>query len=369
MFDPVFRTQLQCLLFGDTSGDVPVELLPRVDAWLASSLLQKAIRRGEVRLAQRAAATFYRWRPRAIWHRFMVIAFEDIGVASLDALAIVACAGLDPQWRKVLGSDLDVVCMLAAFLANVPKDRSPDHLICVAHSHPEYESIRERVGCLSLDDRLRILGDMSVPVATRAVAAWYCSGIEWGGERRIGSGDLGALLDRFQNDGVPNELLVATRIAAHRTKEPICVMVPLLWQEMHKQGVPKTERCAVPDAQFTSGVPSYAFDKHTRIGKAAIGRLARDNSLVRDCLEQYVADYRGLEAAAMAAFHTDASPVSLRISWEGHGALENLGIEADLMSVGVDRGGIGPLLRVFHEQLEHLNALRAELFDGKRRAA
>jgi hypothetical protein len=60
----------------------PSDLLPLpIDPWLASSLLQKVIRRGDSGTAARAALTLFRMRPGGIWRRFIVIAFEDVSVA------------------------------------------------------------------------------------------------------------------------------------------------------------------------------------------------------------------------------------------------------------------------------------------------
>ena len=49
-----------------------------IDAWVASSMMHKAIRRGEVEVAQSAALCFHRLRGNAIWRRLMVIAFEEV---------------------------------------------------------------------------------------------------------------------------------------------------------------------------------------------------------------------------------------------------------------------------------------------------
>ena len=66
--------------------------------------------------------------------------------------------------------------------------------------------------------------------------AWYASGLEWGAEKRVGKGDLPALLDAFRSLGVPDSLVGATGVAARRTREPIVVMVPLIW--LAAAGVP-----------------------------------------------------------------------------------------------------------------------------------
>jgi replication-associated recombination protein RarA len=64
----------------------------KVSPWIAMSCLQKAIRRGHEHLALRAAATLLHVSPERLWRRCGCIAFEDIGVANLDTVAIVTAA-------------------------------------------------------------------------------------------------------------------------------------------------------------------------------------------------------------------------------------------------------------------------------------
>jgi replication-associated recombination protein RarA len=56
----------------------------RCNRWIASSALQKAIRRGEIAIAQRAAFALHRDDRSATWRRLIAIAFEDIGPADID---------------------------------------------------------------------------------------------------------------------------------------------------------------------------------------------------------------------------------------------------------------------------------------------
>ena len=81
----------------------------------------------------------------------------------------------------------------------------------------------------SVHARIDMAADATLPVTVRATAAWYASGIEWGREQRVGPGDLENLLATFQDLGAPGALLEATRIAARRTREPITIMVPVVW--------------------------------------------------------------------------------------------------------------------------------------------
>jgi replication-associated recombination protein RarA len=112
------------------------------DQWVVSSLLQKSIRRGETETAQRAAFTIFAQKGSAIWRRFMVIAFEDVGAASLDAAAITVTASTDPNWRKEYGGDQHIAVQLARVLAEAPKSRSAEHLITSAQHHPSLAKTR-----------------------------------------------------------------------------------------------------------------------------------------------------------------------------------------------------------------------------------
>ena len=81
--------------------------------------------------------------------------------------------------------------------------------------------------------------------------------------------------------------------------------------------------------------------------------------------EAYVPEHRVERAACLGAFFTDAAPVARRLAWVGSEELEKLGIEADMLGAGIPREGISLLLKVFADNLGHLNAIRAELFSAR----
>jgi hypothetical protein len=348
------------------SSPIPSPL--QVDPYVASSLLQKAIRRGDADLAVRAAITLFRLRGAGIWRRFLVIAFEDVGVGSVDALIKSTAACTDPYWRASVGGDERVLCSVARLLAEAPKDRSPDHLIGAAWSHPSFEEVRHMVGERRLAQRLDLVADASLPLPLRAIAAWYSSGLEWGRERRVGHGDLPGLMSAFRLLGVPSDLVLATRHAATRTREPIVLMTPLLWIAASGTAKPHVVECPVPAAPVVGGVPLYTFDKHTAIGKDAIHRLARESEAVRGVLAAFVPEYRAKDVASIAAFYADAAPVSRRFDWDGSAELEALGVENDMLRAGSPWVGIKPILAVVRDNLDHLNAIRAKLFCPARRS-
>ena len=73
--------------------------------------------------------TLSKLRGAAIWRRLIVIAFEDIGIGSVDAVTMTVAAADDSAWRKAQGGDIRLAIAVARILAEAPKDRSADYLV------------------------------------------------------------------------------------------------------------------------------------------------------------------------------------------------------------------------------------------------
>jgi MgsA AAA+ ATPase C terminal len=341
-----------------------VELL-NADQWVVKSLLQKAIRRGEIEIAQRAALTFFAQRGSALWRRFIVIASEDVGAGSPDVVAMTIAASSDSRWRKQSGGEAVVAANLARLLAEAPKSRSAEHLITSSDFHPSFEQQRLLVSASSIAENLAAVADKSNSLMHRALAAWYVSGMDWKLEKEPGT-DLPGLLDAYQSLGVPDELIAATGLAATKTREPIALLVPLIWLAANDAQVPVVVASPIPSTSILDDIPMYALDKHTRIGQEAIRNLVKYSVEIREFLERHVAPAQRHEAAYMAAFYADAAPLASKLIWNDADRLEALGTEADLLKVGVPAEQIGPLLQLFRANVDHLNKLRAHTFCKKR---
>ncbi len=81
----------------------------------------------------------------------------------------------------------------------------------------------------------------------------------------------------------------------------------------------------IPQSRKVAGIPLYAFDKHTRVGKRAIERLIGENKPFRDCLVRFLAKGSPRKAAEIAAFYADGAPVAQRLDWAQSDGLERLG--------------------------------------------
>jgi replication-associated recombination protein RarA len=106
------KQALECVrdLLHRSQGFVDASL--QCDRWIASSVLQKSIRRGEVELAQRAACTLHASDRNTVWRRLIVIACEDVGAGDIDALLETFLATTSTDLRRQYG-EAEVVTTVA----------------------------------------------------------------------------------------------------------------------------------------------------------------------------------------------------------------------------------------------------------------
>jgi hypothetical protein len=175
------------------------------DRWIASSLLQKSIRRGDAELAQRAAFHLLELDKAAIWRRLIVIAFEDVGAGDLDVLLETVFVAGSSEWRRQCG-EAAALGLATRRLAEAIKDRSGDYLICAAKDHFDLSETCDLCRKTSLEQRLALLADSSQPLAKRAVAAWFASGINWRYDHQVRGGDIRALAGAYRELGADKEL-------------------------------------------------------------------------------------------------------------------------------------------------------------------
>ena len=246
-------------------------------------------------------------------------------------------------------------------LALATKDRSADYLMWVASEHPSLIEARAACARAPIPDRLNMVRDGALPLAERAVAAWFSSGIDYPYRHRVGAGDLAGLADVYRQLGVPGELVTATIVAARRTRQPYAVLLPLIWLEVQRSGPAVLHDAFVPPSGIVAGIPLYALDEHTRLGKRAINALAQQSLAIQASLRQYVPRRRWISAAQHAAFYAEGSAVAHRLDWGRSRELERLGIEAELSTAEVRPHGVEPLVNAIRGSLDQLNAIRTEL--------
>ncbi len=333
-----------------------VEPLP-CDRWLAASALQKAIRRGDALTAGRAVRTLYQYDPRSAWRRLLVIAYEDIGVGALDAVVTTTARGA--KARREAGGDEAAALQTSQMLATAAKDRSADLMFAIVLHHPALKSARSRLRSVSVDRRLEWVADPTLSCCERALAAWHSSGVEERGEPRVGPGDLGRLMRTYAVLGVPEPLLEVVRLALKKTRAPFVLMLPLLWLEA-AEGEIELVDSLLPPSGLINGVPLCAIDKHTRLGRQAIGRFARENAEIAQFLKKHARGSRDA-ALGMAVFYADGALTRPTLQWRQSAEFTAAGVAADFHKVKVGASVGVELVELVTAHIADLDAIRLQM--------
>jgi hypothetical protein len=329
------------------------------DRWLAASALQKAIRRGDALTAERAVRTLYRYDPRSAWRRLLIIAYEDIGIGDLGAVIAATLRSAKARGGRGAVEDEAAALTTSRILAAAAKDRSADLLFAIVLHDPSLETARSTCRSVSLARRLECVADPTLSCPERALAAWHSSGVEERGERRVGPGDPGGLMRSYAELGVPEQLLEAVVLVLKKTREPFVLMLPLLWLEAAK-GETEIVDSPVPPSSLINGVPLCAIDKHTRLGRQAIRRFARESAEIAQFLMKHARGSRD-EALGMAVFYADGALTQPALQWRRSAEIATAGVAADFDKVKVAASAGVALIRLVSAHIADLDAIRLQL--------
>jgi hypothetical protein len=337
----------------------PIKPLP-CDRWLALSAMQKSIRRGDGLTAQRALRTLYRDDPSSTWRRLLIVACEDVGIGALSAVVMTATRAAKAKALRERGRDEAAALATAQMLAEAPKDRSADLLFAVALHHPALEAMRSKCRSVSLARRLEFVADPTLSLPERALAVWHSSGVESRGERRVGPGDLGALIRTYADLGVPEQLHQAVAVAIRKAREPFALLLPLLWLAAAGSETELLDSPLAPSG-LINGVPLYALDRHTRLGRQAIGRFAKENAEIAQFLTERGCGSGNGGALRMAVFYADGALTRPTLQWRHSAELTAAGVAADFHGVNVAASLGAELVELVAAHIADLGAIRSQL--------
>lgn len=334
------------------------------DRWIAASTLQKAIRRGEIVTAHRAIATMMENDRRVIWRRLALSAFEDIGVAATESVVMVAALASDAELRRSIGGDLKSACLTASILCKAPKDRSADHLFIAAYDHPEADALQSKIGGLFMMDRFKILTDRRNSILSRAIAAWYASGVQRWREARLSGGDLQGLMTTYREMGVAEDLANASLQTGRRQGEPMAIMLPLIAAELScSSEASELIRNDIATSTQVEGVPAYALGAHTRLGKVAVDRLIETTPKLQAILDGRISDKHWRKLLDMAVWVLEGSVMDCQLRWQSKEAIEALGNETEFARLHLSlKDGLELTERV-RPFMDRLDAIRTVLLE------
>jgi hypothetical protein len=260
----------------------PINPLP-CDRYVARSCLQKAIRRAEPGLAQRALANLFLHDRRIAWRALTIIALEDVGVANVDLLAGIVAAQRDRSWRARMGGDWPVLAEVARQMADSLHCQAACDLLLRATNDPAMETDRAAVLELHADILAKRLWDRTAPPIHRALAVLALGGELAEGQRFR---EPAAAFDILNETGRSSHVVATCRAAWKISRNPMALLLPMVWEQWMLVGQRHTViDDPMPPVQMLGDVPGYALDQFTRIGNTVSRTLAKEGPALRSFLD------------------------------------------------------------------------------------
>ena len=259
----------------------PVTPLP-CDRWVARSCLQKAIRRAEPELAQRALANLLEYDRRSAWRALAIICLEDVGVANVDLLAQIVAAQRNRKWREHVGGDWRVMSELARQMAASEHCQAACDLLLRATNYPALDQQRAAALEHAPAELCRTLWDARSALQVRGTAALAIGGGLADGQRHH---DPYAVFDILEDVGRSSHVVATCRAAWKFTSNPMSLLLPLVWERWMLVDGRDTIDDPLPPVQMLDGVPGYSLDQFTRIGNTISRALLRADPRLRQLLD------------------------------------------------------------------------------------
>lgn len=319
------------------------------DVWLLASAMQKAIRRGECDRATQAGYSLWLKDRRRFWHRLLIISMEDCGVGDVDVLVQVLTGIASTSWRRQLG-DAAAGMHLIRLLCCATKSRLCDSVFIQASMSPAYRAAREQYAQADDASLVSVIVDMNAPYVHRAIAIWLLAGTKRYPSDQMPPrvGDLDTALAALRLLSVPSALMTACANVARRLPYPLPLHMPLIWQEVQHHST-HVQHHVIPAAAEVDGLPVYAADGFTRVGKACFRELQKAVPM----LQPFTAQQLGL-----GAFYVDGGLVDCELTAPGLAAIQQAGEMADITSSGLSPSAYAELRQILRENMELLTHIR-----------
>jgi len=287
------------------------------DKWLLSSAVQKLIRRGRADNAVRTALALHALDPAYLPRRLPTIAFEDISIGDLqvcfDVLHVFG------NQRFASGTSVSVqrrlIANLVYRLAQSVKSRTACDILSLGMALPEFLTIAKKMAGTSARCLVKIAADRNAPDTRRTIALYVLSGLS------VPAGRWYRPISRFNADALNAvaeklELLpvIAWMMIKGRNTSGLAAMLPLALEAV------ASDPAGVQIKHFENrsgnagaensilGVPAFAADMYTSIGKRAIREFAKQVK------EKHATLFSEMRAPAslsklvgMAIFHVEGS--------------------------------------------------------------
>lgn len=348
-----------CNLVGGTTLTFPQANLP-LDRYIALSLLQKAIRRGELVYGLISASYLFRADPTAFWRRLAIIAVEDIGIANIPLVCQVLIAAGGKKIRQEIGDSEQIAVSLIGEMCRSPKDRSTDDLFDVLNRDTSLDALKATVAEIPEEEVWDFYNPHTQGIEENAVAlvqlatSWTNFSAYVGRQTR-----WPLVISMLPEEHVSPCIKETANLGLLRTR---LILAPLL--AAISPDAPKV-RSFIDDDLLPEchihGLPSWAFGMHTRTGLAAFRSFAHRSTEMKSLMAQRVpSSVSKSKAIGGLVFRLDCGQLQNRLDWDaGHRLKER----TTAMGWGFPDDLVPDALRILSKEVDLLNDCRVQAFE------
>lgn len=322
------------------------------DKWITMSGMQKAIRRGEERLAERLAISLWNMDKRSLWRRLAVIAAEDVAMGNTELVLDVTVATKFPAWRKSVG-DAALGVHLAQSMARSAKTRYLTELYLYSDHSRKAAKARKWAETASFKELASILYDPAKEAPEQTLAIWALFGSNSFEAKNFqrSKGDIETALKAVKKMPVPEEILSVCTATTGTPHFPLTMLLPIGWLEAQRQAKNLTACKEIPvSSPECRGLPMYAVDgMYTRTGIASIKEL-----------KKAVPGLTGYSNTAIGEgfFFIEAETLNPRLTCDRWEAFRRDSILATMQSLGVEEDEYMALQRCLVKNYDLYNEIR-----------
>lgn len=305
--DPIFKDLA-------TDHQTPAVELLLVSPWVAMSAMQKGIRRGDLDLATRAAATLLKVDPAKLWRRLAGIVVEDIGLADLECVKLVMAATAGKNFRREFGDEWRIASLVVARMCAAPKCRASDDLLLSVSHHHKLAELRASMAGEELPEHLSRIKERGALLGA-SLAALNAFGVRWEGQVAGKIADPKALFAAMRASGIDDNIVSLAEQGFRRTREALPVLLPLLTLAMPSGELSATDDELPVVLIGRNGLPTYCLDRFSREGGATLSRFLQRDTETGRWLRKYVPVERRLSVLAGGLFRVEGGLVRRRAQW------------------------------------------------------
>ncbi len=288
---------------------IPADLVR--DKFIASSALQKALRRKDLSQAMLAAAVLKEIDAAYLFRRLKVIALEDIGAADLELLSQVLWVCGKPDWMQRHGGADFVLAYILHRVCQTKALRTTDNLLYTASKSRLYTEQRRTFSGMTQSEFIHAFVDGGLDAVEQTLACWFLCGNRYRcDDLDLIKGDPVKVLELCNLLNIPP--FVSDVLKLSRSQEFFVSLLPA-WLQLEQTKQTKVISESNQPSQLVGWWASESLDRHTIQGKRAFSLFLRSTPQVSQFIEKHLPKSNPVDVIGWVVFILEGQLLNNRI--------------------------------------------------------